>query len=59
MSDNTNAEMLLRILNRLPSVPWAFRLDQKTMKAEWIYVSPQLAEIYGLSEAELRAGPSS
>jgi rsbT co-antagonist protein RsbR len=57
VSDNTNAEMLLRILNRLPSVPWAFRLDQATMKAEWIYVSPQLAEIYGVSEGELDVGP--
>ena len=57
MSANTSAEMLLRVLNRLPSAPWASRLDPVTRKAEWIYVSPQLADIYGISEVALHDDP--
>ena len=55
MSETTNAEVLSRILGKLPSVPWASRFDPATMKTEWIYMSPQMPGLYGLSEAELRS----
>ena len=54
MSDNNEAEVLRRILDRLPSVPWSSRLDPVTMTSEWVYTSPRMAELYGLTEEELR-----
>ncbi len=59
MSEKPNAEVLSRILDRLPSVPWSTRVDPVTMKAEWIYMSPQMTGLYGLSEAELRSDTTS
>jgi rsbT co-antagonist protein RsbR len=55
--ENTKAEVLLQILDLLPSAPYATRIDPVTLKSEWIYVSPQVAEIYGVSEAELLGEP--
>ena len=57
MSENLEADALLRILNRLPSVPWSVRIDPATLAASWIYVSPRMAEIYGLTEDEVRGDP--
>ena len=59
MAENLEADVLLRILNRLPSVPWASRLDLTTMTAQWVYVSPRMAELYGMTEAQMRADPYS
>ena len=56
-TNTTNAEVLSRILDRLPSVAWSSRLVPGTMKSEWIYLSPQMAELYGVSDAELRRDP--
>jgi rsbT co-antagonist protein RsbR len=57
VSENTNAEVLSRILGKLPSVPWASRFDPSTMTSEWIYMSPQMTALFGSSEAELRRNP--
>ena len=57
MSENIDAEMLLRILDQVPGAPWAFRLDPAAMTSAWIYRSPQLAETYALTEAELAGEP--
>jgi rsbT co-antagonist protein RsbR len=54
VSENINADELLQILNRLPSVPWSSRIDPVTMTSEWVYASPRMAELYGLTDAELR-----
>ncbi|MFS8071522.1 MAG: PAS domain-containing protein, partial [Byssovorax sp.] len=54
---NTNAEALLRILDRLPSVPWAARINPVTMTSEWIYLSPRVAELYGMTDADLHSEP--
>ena len=59
VAENLEADVLLRILNRLPSVPWASRIDLTTMTAQWIYVSPRMAELYGMTEAQMRADPYS
>jgi rsbT co-antagonist protein RsbR len=59
VAENLEADVLLRILNRLPSVPWASRIDLTTMTAQWIYVSPRMAELYGMTEAEMRSDPYS
>jgi rsbT co-antagonist protein RsbR len=50
--ENIAAEELLHILNRLPSAPWSSRIDPVTMTSEWVYRSPRMAELYGLTEAE-------
>ena len=57
MSESIKEDMLRRILDRLPSVPCACRIDPETGKAEWLYASPQLAAIYGVTEEELRGDP--
>ena len=57
MSENIDAEMLLRILDQVPGAPWAFRLDPVAVTSAWIYRSPQLAETYALTEAELAGEP--
>lgn len=54
MPENINASELREILDRLPSVSWSSRVDPVTMKSEWVYVSPRMAEIYGLTEAEFQ-----
>jgi len=55
--ENTKHEMLERLLSRLPGTAWSSRLDPATGKSVWIYVSPQMAEIYGITDAELRQDP--
>jgi rsbT co-antagonist protein RsbR len=57
VTENIEAEVLLRILNRLPSMPWSSRVNPVTMTSEWIYVSPRMAELYGMTEAELNGDP--
>lgn len=53
VSESINANELLQILNRLPSVPWSSRIDPVAMTSEWVYASPRLAELYGLTDDEL------
>jgi rsbT co-antagonist protein RsbR len=57
MPENTTIEALLRILDQLPSLPTSIRFDPVTMAAEWIYVSPGMAELFGLSKEELQRDP--
>jgi len=57
VSANTKAEALLRILDRLPSAPWSSRIDPGTMTSEWVYLSPRMAELCGMTEAEMHGGP--
>jgi rsbT co-antagonist protein RsbR len=57
VSVNIKAEALLRILDRLPSAPWSSRIDPVTMTSEWVYLSPRMAEFYGVTEAEMHGGP--
>ena len=57
MSENSKVEMLLRFLDRLPGKPWATRNDPATSQSTWLYMSPQIGELYGLSDEEFRAAP--
>jgi rsbT co-antagonist protein RsbR len=57
VSESNNAEVLLEILNQLPGAPWSFRLDPGTGTAEWTFRSPQLAETYALTDAEIQGSP--
>lgn len=57
MTSSLEADVLLRILDRLPSLPWSSRIDPSTMTSTLVYVSPGLVELCGLSEAEMRADP--
>jgi len=57
MSDDIKAEALLRILDRLPGKVWSTRVDPATMQSTWLYMGPQMGELYGMSDAELRADP--
>jgi rsbT co-antagonist protein RsbR len=57
MSESSKVEMLLRFLDRLPGKPWATRNDPVTGVATWLYMSPQIGELYGISDEEFRATP--
>jgi rsbT co-antagonist protein RsbR len=57
MSETTSNEALLRILDELPSMPSSVRIHPATMTAEWIYVSPRLAALFGVSVEDLRNDP--
>jgi rsbT co-antagonist protein RsbR len=58
VSEMIASEMLTRLLERVPGVFWASRMDPRTLWTEWVYVSPRLAELYGLAQDELRRDPS-
>ncbi|MFS8068206.1 MAG: PAS domain-containing protein, partial [Byssovorax sp.] len=53
-----NAEVLQRMLDRMPGVAWSARRDPATGRGSWIYVSPRAAEVYDVPEAELLADPN-
>jgi rsbT co-antagonist protein RsbR len=57
MSENSNDEIKARLLNQLPGYPWAVRLDPVTMHTTWLYIKPQMGELYGMSDAEFHADP--
>jgi rsbT co-antagonist protein RsbR len=57
MSTNVSAEVLQRLLDRMPGVAWTIRMDLKIGKATWIYVNPKAAAVYGVTEAEMMADP--
>ena len=57
MPETTKIEALLRILDQLPAMPCSTRIDPATMSSEWVYVSPQMAELFGVSDEELRRDP--
>ncbi len=43
-----NAEMMERFLRHTPGILMASRLDPRSGKSEWIYVSPKIADLYGI-----------
>jgi rsbT co-antagonist protein RsbR len=57
MPETTKIEALLRLLDELPSTPSSVRIDPVAMSSEWIYVSPRMAELFGVSEEELHREP--
>ncbi|MFT3772356.1 MAG: PAS domain S-box protein [Minicystis sp.] len=47
----------MRLLNRLPGTAWATRFDLKTGKTEWIYFSPGMPVLYGITADEMDTDP--
>ena len=52
MSTNVSAEVLQRMLDRMPGVAWSSQVNPATGESSWIYISPRAAEVYGVTEAE-------
>ena len=59
MSANVSAEVLQRMLDRMPGVAWSHRVNPATGQSAWLYVNPKAAEIYDVTEAELMADAAS
>jgi rsbT co-antagonist protein RsbR len=59
MLPEVNAEVLQRMLDRMPGVAWSSRVDPATGQSTWIYFSPRTAEVYDMPEAEFLANPMS
>ena len=57
MSTNVTAEVLQRMLDRMPGVAWSSRIQPATGQMSWLYVNPKAAAVYDLTEAELMAEP--
>ena len=57
MPETTTNEALLQILDELPSMPCSARIDPANMTSEWIYVSPRMAELFGISIEEVGRDP--
>ncbi|MFS8070143.1 MAG: PAS domain-containing protein, partial [Byssovorax sp.] len=57
MATNVNGEELLRLLDRMPAVAWSNRVTPTTGAVEWLYLSPRLAELYGVPASSLQGDP--
>ncbi len=57
MSTNASAEVLQRMLDRMPGVAWSSRIQPATGQMTWLYVNPKAAAIYDLTEAEMMSEP--
>ena len=57
MSTNVSAEVLERLLDRMPGVAWSIRMRPETGETTWVYINPKGAAIYGITEAEMMADP--
>jgi rsbT co-antagonist protein RsbR len=58
MSTNVSAEVLQRMLDRMPGVAWTSRIQPATGQMSWIYVTPNASSVYDVTEAELMADPA-
>jgi rsbT co-antagonist protein RsbR len=58
MSTNVSAEVLLRMLDRMPGVAWSSRIQPTTGAMAWLYVNPKAASVYDVTVAEMMADPA-
>jgi len=58
MSTNVSAEVLQRMLDRMPGVAWSARVQPATGAMAWLYVNPRAASVYDVTEAEMMADPA-
>lgn len=58
MTNQPTREMFQQILDRAPGAPSASRTDPTTGVMEWLYVSPRLGSLFGVSDEELRSSPA-
>ncbi|MFS8068207.1 MAG: PAS domain S-box protein [Byssovorax sp.] len=54
---NASAEVLQRLLARMPGVAWSARMNLATGQSSWMYVDSKLGEVYDVPEAEVLADP--
>ena len=59
MSETMNVEVLTQVLRQIPGAAWSARISLATGKMEWIYVDAKTAELHDMTEAEVRADPTS
>ncbi len=59
MPEAITVEILTQLLSRTRGASWSLRMDPLTGESAWIYVDAKLAELYDLTEAELRADVNS
>ncbi len=59
MSETMNVEVLTQVLRQIPGAAWSARISLTTGKMEWIYVDAKTAELHDMTEAEVRADPTS
>jgi rsbT co-antagonist protein RsbR len=52
------SESLAPLLQRMPGVFWSSRLNPVTGGNEWLYFSPKMPEMYGVSIEEMRRDPN-
>ena len=58
MSTSVSAEVLQRMLDRMPGVAWSSRVQPATGAMAWLYVNPKAASVYDVTEAEMMADPA-
>src|SRR5262249_52867697 len=57
MSERVSMELLKRMLERLPGVPFCARMAPATTQSQWLYFDRRVADLYEASEAELESNP--
>jgi rsbT co-antagonist protein RsbR len=58
VSEKIGLDVLTGLLERLPGVFWALRMDGATGKNDWLYLGPRMSELYGVTHDEVRADPN-
>jgi rsbT co-antagonist protein RsbR len=58
VSESLNLSLLTQMLERMPGVAFCSRMDPATGKSTWLYINRRAAELYDLSEEEMRADPN-
>jgi rsbT co-antagonist protein RsbR len=57
VSEAITVEILTKLLSRMPGASWSCRIDPVAGKSAWVYIDARAAEIYDVSEADLRSDP--
>jgi rsbT co-antagonist protein RsbR len=58
MTEKLSADVLLRILDKVPGAVFSSRIDLTTGKLDWIYVNAKMGAPYGASESEWSGDPA-
>jgi len=58
VAENLTADVLLRILDKVPGALFSSRIDLTTGKLDWIYVNAKMGAPYGVPESEWSGDPA-
>ncbi|NUP08706.1 MAG: PAS domain-containing protein [Polyangiaceae bacterium] len=58
MAEKIGLEVLTSLLDKVPGVFWASRMDPATGKSEWLHIGQRMAEMYGVTVDEIRDDPN-